>query len=167
MAARAVVRRGHKRSALASREQALDGSPIERRTVGEHDDSMRHVFAERLEAAAQRRSRAELPVGARTSRVSRRAATVSSCAPATTTISSTPVCARASSTAGSSSRCFGRPYRVAAPAASTMAAITADYDVVSVACSISTVSVGCWLASPSLPIRSTTASPLTTWPTTA
>src|SRR5262249_31053377 len=42
----------------------------------------------------------------------------------------------------------------------------ADHEVLTVACSISTTSVGCSLASPSLPMRSTTSTPPVTSPMT-
>src|SRR4051794_15539339 len=54
------------------------------------------------------------------------------CAPVTTTTSPTELAASASRTVGRNTRCFGEPYRVAAPAASTTAAtrLRLDGDVV-------------------------------------
>ena len=83
---------------------------------------LRRPVAERGEAAAQRRARPALPVGA----LDGRASVSTSCAPATTTISSSSRLARSPfEHPASSSRCFGEPNLVAAPAARTTAATAA------------------------------------------
>src|SRR4029077_8838172 len=67
------------------------------------------------------RSDAPGPISQSSQLTTRTPGTSSLCAPSTTTISATLVCSRASSTNGSSSRCFTPPERVDAPAASTIA----------------------------------------------
>jgi hypothetical protein len=58
----AVVRRGEHRRVVAVFEQTLHGARIERRAVGQHDDRVRHVVAERGEPRAERRAGAPFPV---------------------------------------------------------------------------------------------------------
>ena len=61
MAAGAVVGRGEHRRGAAVLDQAGHGPRVELGPVGEHDERVRHVVAERREAAAQRRARARRP----------------------------------------------------------------------------------------------------------
>ena len=60
MAARAVV--GGSDDRFVASEHAFDRPGVESRPVGEHDHRAVDVRAERAEAAAERRARADLPV---------------------------------------------------------------------------------------------------------
>ena len=125
VAADAVVARGEDVGLAPVGEHALDRARVEARPVGEHDERGLDVVAERGEAAAEARAGAARPVGAADDLAPAAGTTSpSGCAPSTTTTRSTGARPRRSSTGGRSSRCFGEPNRVAAPAASTTAGIT-------------------------------------------
>ena len=118
----AVARRDERRRrSRARRRDAVDRGRCERRGRRRARPPPPRPRGERGEPAAERRAGPALPVRAvdRALRADAR--------PATTTTSSTP-CSR-SSTAGRSSRCFGAPNRVAAPAARTTAPIRSSSTV--------------------------------------
>ena len=145
-------RSSRRRRARSLGEHALDRARVELRPVGEHDH---RASTSSPSAASPQRSDAPGP-RAQSAQCDERApgARRARARPATTTISATLVWRSAASTAGSSSRCLTPPYRVEAPAASTIALARTS----TVAFSISTVSVGMPsppdAGSPSLPIAS-------------
>ena len=165
VAAVAAVRRGHDlRAALApDLEHAVDRGRGQVRAVGEHDDRGLDVVSEALQAAAERGAGAALPVGAVDDRAptSRR-----SCAPSTTTTSSTELAANAFEHRLEQERCLTR--RSAWPLR-PRGRPQPSADVSSIL-SIVTFSVGAPDGSaglPSLPIFSTTSMPSVTLPRTA
>ena len=122
VAAGSVVGRGDDSSALAPRvEHALDRLRREVRSVGEDD---RRLLRRRAPSAARpQRSDAPGPSAQSAQRtIARLRRLASSCAPSTTTISSTEVAWSRSRTRGRRMCCFGLPNRDASPAARTIAA---------------------------------------------
>ena len=151
-----------RRRLLPDVDHAVDGAGIEVGAVGEDDDGCLDVVAERARGRSgalrpgRAPSRGSAPTGAVVS---------TGCAPSTTTTSTSPRAAAARPPRGEqrllrpaeAGRRAGREHDCRRPS---------RYGL-TVTLSSTTFSVGCSVASPSLPILSTTSSPSVTWPTIA
>src|SRR5581483_2460254 len=158
--ARPVVARRHDRRFVAVLEDPFDGARIEVGPVGEDDERGLDVVSERAEAAAQRRAGSAGPVRTADDRDVEAELVERVC-----TLDDDHFLDRRLREAFENRREEDELLRRSeARRRAGREHDRCDHDVRTVACSISTTSVGCSFWSPSLPILSTTSSPLVTLP---
>src|SRR5947208_3975846 len=160
MVARAVVAGSDDGRVGSMLQHPLDSSRIELGSVGEYDEGRVDVVAERSEPAAQRRARPALPVWAahdahRETELVERVGALDHDDLADRGLR------EALEHGGQEDELLRR---AVAGRRARRQHDGPDQEIVTVACSISTTSVGCSLWSPSLPIRSTTSRPSVTLP---